>query len=732
MDRDLRKSNAHEEVLWRQVFSSTRHAKENTEGERGKQLFICSCFGVLTCGVMARSVFSEKDGNTIFLAALICLIIGSLAGVALVFISNRRIKDTHAAGVLLFYMATIVLCDLQSSMLLEEKYWPLFVPIIDFFVLLGATERITNLFACIALIWVIISDVEAFARFGLYDDYAISYSNRQGAMCGCSTPPCVVDKGVVLTSLYFKILGLVFNFILVRHLVKSTQSERDKIQNAVTIAQSTAYYLSRYELDKAETTLLDGADNVPEGLSMAFFEMIQTLRLYKPYLPLSCLPGVHNETNDAEEDSTPHSQDETISTCSTNYQDTLASDSTGAQAQERRASALKRLSKDKEENPSVTFSSLEQNTNKCDEETSETDFGKIQPATQSEAAKQSGLLLRPLRAHTPASKRERRSKPDSEEPCPVKRNSGGNSRRESLFGTHTSSPLPTAPPSVSKRSKLTLVVFNMHSSMRMIDECSGRFEANLAQILAAVVSRVTEKKGVVDMFQGDHIYGAFNASRSCPRHALSALGTAQDVLKEAGSIDLNIAICTGKAYHCDLGCTEMRRYSVFGRLPVVLASLERKGREWCYPVVINQGTYTDCQTDYECRLLPKTVYLKWKPRPSVSAKIMHLSMPMPSTTRRQKSTEGPDEESTGTPFFLYEVLNSSGMASTHQKKDNQNEWMYTIQTSRWEGYNAALGRILKGDDSEEMRAKVAALPEEIQDALEKYFDVQFTPEYLDI
>ncbi|KAJ9459964.1 hypothetical protein DIPPA_23446 [Diplonema papillatum] len=190
-------------------------------------------------------------------------------------------------------------------------------------------------------------------------------------------------------------------------------------------------------------------------------------------------------------------------------------------------------------------------------------------------------------------------------------------------------------------------------------------------LVSSALNAFTIKGGVLDLFQGDTLFASFNASRPCAQRSSAALESVVGLVSgtdssSAPSCDdtfaLYCAVSTAKAACGDLGCPDMKRYTITGPAAATCSALSRTGAQWGLEVICDSSTHLNCFPMYEARLIDRMISVEL-----ISQKAL----------------------------YVWEIF-----THTSASKDSGCEWMYEIEQSpgkRWEPYNAAVKHWLRGE-----------------------------------
>ena len=249
---------------------------------------------------------------------------------------------------------------------------------------------------------------------------------------------------------------------------------------------------------------------------------------------------------------------------------------------------------------------------------------------------------------------------------------------------------PVRSPQALAMKRATLLFVNMSGSGALLQDSLQAFEQAFADTLATTLQCVEQRAGIVDLFVGDRICCSFNTSRRCAMHASAALYAVKQALFGTVAVRATAAAVTGKACCGDIGCADMRRFSVVGTLPAHAHIMERAGAIVGLPLVCNKACQQDSECTHEMRLVP-----------------LRVGFPLPVSKGTDLPTEVADEAHT-----LYEVLLSD---NSSDRPPSPGEWMYELEyrSTAWYAYNSAVSAYLQGAFMED----VLELPGDKHDAL---------------
>ncbi|KAJ9472251.1 Cytochrome b5 [Diplonema papillatum] len=384
--------------------------------------------------------------------------------------------------------------------------------------------------------------------------------------------------------------------------------EDERMTSTIDLAAEIAGQLVMLDLGGAAGMLAEST-NVPDSLRKAFDALIGNLAVYIPYLPLSCLP---DDGDDSEENvSSRRSVGRGDSDSPLNKTLNRVRSSNGSNGQFTAVSASVDVAYRSNSN-SNSNSSHHPSVVSCDK--------RSQPSAVSE-------------------------------------------KREAKQPLHLTLGL--------RRQKVSLVVANMHHTLALAKEDTVGWVDVQAAYLSRFIASVTKSRGVPDMFVGDHFYASFNASKMCVSYCEAAVAACRATLVATDvSCSCNMVVASGLISAGNIGCNEMKRWSIIGSLPLVANALERFSRAAGLDIVCNAHCYSNAGMQFPMRQVLQAIEL----------------------------------DNFSDPVYVWELV-----PDTVCKLANPEEWMYELQEAagkKWERYNEATKLYLTGGD---LRAAAEAL-----------------------
>eukprot|EP01061_Rhynchopus_euleeides_P025596 TRINITY_DN4146_c0_g1_i1.p1 TRINITY_DN4146_c0_g1~~TRINITY_DN4146_c0_g1_i1.p1 ORF type:complete len:607 (+),score=120.06 TRINITY_DN4146_c0_g1_i1:86-1822(+) len=480
--------------------------------------------------------------------------------------STRRVQAYMVLGGF-----AIIITDLEMRATSGPPQWPAFVLLADLSLVLGLSGRFASSLIAAAELWVFVSCVESTMRFGLYDlPGSQPTSDRWEALqdtVSCSQPPCATDTANAFRNMTMSALVMTVDFIATRRFSDSAEKGKAAMAYTIETVEAIAKLLAGYDIDTVAEMLHKAEGRLPPAMHDALFCLQANLRMYRPYLPKSCLP---------------YDEDEAVTVISS-----ISSDS---------------------------------------------------PVSGPDIIKVTPVLAEQL-----------------------------------------------GPPQLRK---VTLMVAHFHDMTECLEGNAPSFAEWVACRLGSLLQAVETSRGLVDLFSGDRVFASFNASRMCAVHATYAASAAKDALHSLRE-GINIGLASGHAWCGDVGCQQMRRFDILGRVPAVAQGMERAGRVMGFDILCDTAVHREAAYRHLSLLLPRPLHLV-------------CAVPDPPGVT---ATAVPGEW-TNDLHRVYEVAKLDGCESSKGNSGPNEEWMYEIghASARWDGFNRLAGRYLSKEEGVEKAA----------------------------
>ena len=230
-----------------------------------------------------------------------------LAVVCKVPITNRVLVCVSYA-----YAAGVLCGDFATRAGIGAPTWPFMVLIIDFMLVMRVDARYCFGLVCFTVAWLVLLFAEERLRFGLFDiPGTVSEDRRWSTLhetVDCTTPPCPRDTS---TATLVSLQVFVVDFVATRGFASDILKEQECMQRTISAVQEIASLLAGYDVEQVAVLLETHEGALPSEMTLALRTLEENLRMYKAYLPKTCLPFGETESSDAGSNS-----QESSTTCS--------------------------------------------------------------------------------------------------------------------------------------------------------------------------------------------------------------------------------------------------------------------------------------------------------------------------------------------------------------------------------------------------------------------------------
>ena len=189
------------------------------------------------------------------------------------------------------YAVALLVCDLCART--EYGYaWPMMVLLVDYLLVLQLPARYSTAAVVCTLVYMFVIAAEELWRFGLLDIPGLMPQDRRRShvdgLGDCDVLPCKQKKAVA--DLMMAASVFVLDFITTRGFARGLLKEQASMQRTIATVQDIASLLAGYDVEKVTELLEEHGGELPDGMTTALRKLEQNLRVYKAYLPKTCLP----------------------------------------------------------------------------------------------------------------------------------------------------------------------------------------------------------------------------------------------------------------------------------------------------------------------------------------------------------------------------------------------------------------------------------------------------------
>jgi class 3 adenylate cyclase len=152
--------------------------------------------------------------------------------------------------------------------------------------------------------------------------------------------------------------------------------------------------------------------------------------------------------------------------------------------------------------------------------------------------------------------------------------------------------------------KVTVLVFNLrgfHNAIKNGIESATTWQQG---VLGLVERLAAAQKGIIDNFQGDHVFVTFNACNNVPTHAARAAHTALQIVsalekeKSAQFNGCSIGIAMGEALTGNCGTPNLKRFNISGAVFNQAMVLERLCKQCNVPTLVTPPLATQIEHEF--------------------------------------------------------------------------------------------------------------------------------------
>ena len=282
--------------------------------EKKRRLFFYTMLLLLFIVVCGR--FMTEVPDTVSEVAHVLGLVGTCWAVTAIICKRPLTMFVIVGSVALVGISTL-LHDL-SLQTRGSSSWYSFVLLVDFFLVMQTPPIWYNTLVVVTNVWVVVCSVEGSFRLGLYDVPGLmSQEVRAGRMrdvVDCDSYPCPVRFPP--PTLFVGICVFTTDFFVTRKFADDLLKEQASMGRTISVVQEIATLLGGYDVERVAGLLEAHEGTLPREMSDALRRLEQNLRMYKAYLPQTCLPFDDNESlprNDDASDSTTPSVGTTVS-----------------------------------------------------------------------------------------------------------------------------------------------------------------------------------------------------------------------------------------------------------------------------------------------------------------------------------------------------------------------------------------------------------------------------------
>ena len=253
---------------------------------------VVSVFAILVVSVFHHGDTKVQHRIVNELGSFIVLTTGFVAIIKV--LCKQQLHTTFVVGMLYFAGTGICLWDLVS-----RTYgllgWPILILVGDILLVMEVPSRYSAWFVGATVVWLCLMGFEESFRFGLFDlpgllPYEGEHSRRALILekANCEFPPCKTSFPPL--GLFSTLAVFLIDFFVTRRFAHDVLKEQESMRRTISVVQEIASLLAGYDVEQVAEMLDVHGGDLPEGMTAALWRLEKNLRMYKAYLPKTCLP----------------------------------------------------------------------------------------------------------------------------------------------------------------------------------------------------------------------------------------------------------------------------------------------------------------------------------------------------------------------------------------------------------------------------------------------------------
>ena len=274
------------------------------ETAKRKIFFMYPVIGLMfiISGIITRR--NELSGQYVSIMNYACSLASFTFSITLI-LCKVPLNTSIVVGVMYFQCILMFTGDLTGRSLGYER-WPIIVVGVDYLLVMEVPTRYTTGLVCVTLVWLFIMALEQSYRFGILDMPGLmpqegEYGRKEyyRMLTDCESPPCATGK-FPPTTYYVSSAVFIIDFFATRGFARNVLKEQASMAQTISTVQEIASLLAGYDVEKVAELLEAHGTDLPEGMLLALSTLEANLRVYKAYLPQTCLPFDKGSSEDTD------------------------------------------------------------------------------------------------------------------------------------------------------------------------------------------------------------------------------------------------------------------------------------------------------------------------------------------------------------------------------------------------------------------------------------------------
>ena len=207
---------------------------------------------------------------------------------------KQQLHTTFVVGIMYISGIGLFMWDLDTRTF-GYFAWPILILVVDMLLVMEVPSRYSAWFVGATVVWLCLMGCEESFRFGLFDfpgslPHEGEHSRRALILekTDCEFLPCKTSFppfGLISTVAVFLI-----DFFVTRRFAHNVLKEQESMRRTISVVQEIASLLAGYDVEQVAEMLDVHGGDLPEGMTAALWRLEKNLRMYKAYLPKTCLP----------------------------------------------------------------------------------------------------------------------------------------------------------------------------------------------------------------------------------------------------------------------------------------------------------------------------------------------------------------------------------------------------------------------------------------------------------
>ena len=265
------------------------------EAKKRTTMFVFCVYAAVVTVVFSLLLQQKTDAQHQIVHELGSCIVATAGFVGIVkVLCKQQLHTTFVVGIMYIFGIGIFMWDLHARSY-EYFSWPMLILVVDMLLVMQVPSRYSAWFVGATVVWLLLMACEESFRFGLLDIPGLpphegEHSRRAAVIerADCEFLPCKTPFppfGALSSLAVF-----VVDFSVTRKFAHNVLKEQESMRRTISVVQEIASLLAGYDVEQVAEMLDVHGGDLPEGMTAALWRLEKNLRMYKAYLPKTCLP----------------------------------------------------------------------------------------------------------------------------------------------------------------------------------------------------------------------------------------------------------------------------------------------------------------------------------------------------------------------------------------------------------------------------------------------------------